>query len=66
MHWATIWVKSRNSSSTPHLGSTGAQGNMPDFMLEHFIVLYFDVTVATPTRWEVVLIEIAIQFSKRN
>ena len=30
-----------------------AKGNTPDFILEHFIVLFLDDTWWTPTRWEV-------------
>ena len=61
MHWATIRVKVRRTPSTPQAGEFRAKGNTPDFMLEHFIILYCDVTAGTPHRWGVTLIARAIQ-----
>ena len=52
MHWATIRVQVRRTPSTPQAGEFRAKGNTPDFMLEHFIILYCDVTAGTPHRWE--------------
>ena len=37
------------------------KGNTPDFMLEHFIILYCDVTAGTPHRWGVTLMARTIQ-----
>ena len=51
MHWATIRVQVRRTPSTPQAGGFRVKGNTPDFMLEHFIILYCDVTAGTPHRW---------------
>ena len=51
MHWATIRVQVKRTPSTPHAGAFRVKGNTPDFMLEHFIILYCDVTAGTPHRW---------------
>ena len=61
MHWATIRVQVRKTSSTPQAGEFRAKGNTPDFMLEHFIILYCDVTAGTPHRWGVTLMARTIQ-----
>ena len=61
MHWATIRVQVRRTPSTPHAGEFRAKGNTPDFMLEHFIILYCDVTAGTPHRWGVTLMARTIQ-----
>ena len=51
MHWATIRVQVRRTPSTSQAGEFRVKGNTPDFMLEHFIILYCDVTAGTPHRW---------------
>ena len=61
MHWATIRVQVRRTPSTPQVGEFRVKGNTPDFMLEHFIILYGDVTAGTPHRWGVTLIARTIQ-----
>ena len=61
MHWATIRVQVRRTPSTPQAGEFRVKGNTPDFMLEHFIILYFDVTAGTPHRWGVTLMARTIQ-----
>ena len=40
MHRATIWVKSEQLPSLPIRRVFKAQGNIPDCMLEYFIVLF--------------------------
>ena len=48
MNSATIWVKVELSQMVPHHRGHSAQGNTPDFMLEHFIVHLSDNTRWTP------------------
>ena len=38
MHWATIWVKSKQLTLQPSRRVSRVKGNTPDFILEHFIV----------------------------
>ena len=66
MHWATIWVGIQEIPSTPHAGECRAKGNTPDFMLEYFIVPYFDDTAGTPHKWEVGFIGRTIQHNSTN
>ena len=68
MHWATIRVQVRRTPFTPQAGEFRAKGNTPDFMLEHFIILYCNVTAGTPHRWGVTLIARTIQHNwlKKN
>ena len=61
MNWATIRVQVRRTPSIPHAGEFRVKGNTPDFMLEHFIILYCDVTAGTPQRWGVALMARTIQ-----
>ena len=61
MHWATILVGMQEIPSTPHTGEFRAKGNTPDFMLEHFILLYLDGTALTPHKWEVAFMGRIIQ-----
>ena len=53
--------KVRRTPSTPQAGEFRVKGNTPDFMLEHFIILYCDVTAGTPHRWGVTLMARTIQ-----
>ena len=52
MHWATIWVKCKETYSPPYAGEFRVEGNTPDFMLEHFITFCCITFVALFT-WEV-------------
>ena len=61
MHWATIRVQVKRAPSTPQAGEFSAKENTPDFMLEHFIILYCNVTAGTPHRWGVTLMARTIQ-----
>ena len=61
MHCATIRVQVGRAPSTPQAGKIRAKGNTPDFMLEHFIILYCDVTAGTPHRLGVTLMARTIQ-----
>ena len=61
MHWATIRVQVRRTPSTPQAGEIRVKGNTPDFMLEHFIILYCDVTAGIPHWWGVTLMARTIQ-----
>ena len=46
----------------PRLGGSERK-ETPDFMLEHFIILYCDVTAGTPHRWGVTLMARTIKHS---
>ena len=61
MHWATIRLQVRRTPSTPQAGEFRVKGNTSDLMLEHFIILYCDVTAGTPHRWGVTLMASTIQ-----
>ena len=45
-----LGYKFRRTPSTPQAREFRAKGNTPDFMLEHFIMLYCDVTAGTSHR----------------
>ena len=47
--------------STPHTGECRVKGITPDFILEYFIVLYFNDTAGTPHKWELEFIGRTIQ-----
>ena len=49
VHWATIWVKIEQLHCTLSLRGLWAIRNTPDFMLEHFIVLFLAGTRWTPS-----------------
>ena len=61
MHWATIRVQVKRTPSTPQSGEFRSKGNTPDLILEHFIILYCDVTAGTPHRWGVTLMARTVQ-----
>ena len=54
-------LRVEGTPSTPHLGETRMKGNTPDFILEHFIILFSDVTQAAATWWELESTVMAIQ-----
>ena len=61
MHWATIRVKSGELVFSSSRELLRVEGNTPDFMLEHFIILFSNGTHVAVNQLELESTAMAIQ-----